>query len=312
MHIPDGFLKFPVWAVMDAVAIPAVGLVARRAQRNFRDNRVPLMGVMGAFIFAAQMINFPIGSGTSAHLVGGALLSFTLGPAAAAIVMTAILAIQALVFQDGGVLALGANVFNMALAGVAAGYIPWVLFGGRQAGIFLGAALSVLISALLALGELMLSGVPMPGPILAVSMGLFLASAVMEGAITLVVVAAIKRIQPDYLRAPRRANRTALALGSLAAVLLVVTAAFLVSENPDGIERLLSGAGLSLPAASLFRSPMADYQLDAVMAPWLSRSLAGLAGLGIVYVVCLVIARMIAAIRPASRPASIPAAGEEV
>src|SRR5579871_6759170 len=116
MHIPDGFLSTPVWVTMDAVAAPSVVWLARRAQRSFDHHKVPLMGVMGAFIFAAQMINFPVGSGTSGHLVGGALLAFTLGPAAASIVMTAILAIQALVFQDGGLLAFGANVFNMAIA----------------------------------------------------------------------------------------------------------------------------------------------------------------------------------------------------
>ncbi len=301
MHIPDGFLKFPVWAAMDAVAIPVVGVVAWRAQRNFQDNRVPLMGVMGAFIFAAQMINFPVGSGTSGHLVGAALLSFTLGPAAAAIVMTAILAIQALVFQDGGVLALGANVFNMALAGVAAGYLPWLLFGGRQVGIFLGAALSLLVSAFLALAELMISGVPMPVPVLAVSVGLFLVSAVMEGAITLVVVQAIERIQPGFLRRPAASHRKILAFGALAATVFAVTAAIFVSETPDGIVSVLRRAGVSAPSVGLFHSPVADYQLDSAMAPWLSRSLAGLAGLVIVYVVCLVIARMITASRPVPR-----------
>ena len=110
MHIPDGFLSTPVWAAMDVVAAPAVAYVTRRAQRNFDESRVALLGVLGAFVFAAQMINFPVGPGTTGHLVGGALLSFTLGPASASVVMTAILAIQALIFQDGGVLALGANV----------------------------------------------------------------------------------------------------------------------------------------------------------------------------------------------------------
>src|SRR5882757_2901673 len=132
MHIPDGFLSVPVWATMDAIAAPSVALLARRAQREFDHHRIPLMGVMGAFIFAAQMINFPVGSGTSGHLVGGALLSFTLGPAAASIVMTAILATQALIFQDGGLLALGANVFNMAIAGVLVGYLPYLLLRGRK------------------------------------------------------------------------------------------------------------------------------------------------------------------------------------
>ena len=132
VHIPDGFLSTPVWAALDAAAAPAVAYTARRAQRGFEEAKVPLLGVLGAFVFAAQMINFPVGPGTTGHLVGGALLAITLGPAAAGVVMTAILAIQALVFQDGGILALGANIFNMALVGVAAGYLPFYLWGSGR------------------------------------------------------------------------------------------------------------------------------------------------------------------------------------
>src|SRR5580704_11214760 len=132
MHIPDGFLSPPVWATLDVLAVPAVALVAKKAERDserseFGDRQIPLLGVMGAFVFAAQMINFPVGLGTSGHLVGGALLAIVLGPSAAAVVMTAILVIQAFVFQDGGVMALGANVINMAFIGVLAGYIPYRL-----------------------------------------------------------------------------------------------------------------------------------------------------------------------------------------
>src|SRR5690349_22376967 len=129
MHIPDNFLSVPVWASLDAVSAPVVGLMVRRAGRELEDTRIPLLGVMGAFVFAAQMINFPVGAGTSGHLVGGALLACTLGVAPAVLVMTTILAIQAFVFQDGGVLSLGANVFNMAVAGVLAGYWPFQLWG---------------------------------------------------------------------------------------------------------------------------------------------------------------------------------------
>lgn len=96
--------------------------MARKAQAEVENSRAPLLGVMGAFVFAAQMINFPVGAGTTGHLLGGALLAFALGPASAVVSMTAILAIQAPIFQDGGVLAHSANVFNMALAGVLAGY----------------------------------------------------------------------------------------------------------------------------------------------------------------------------------------------
>src|SRR6266704_6537595 len=127
MHIPDGFLSAPVWATLDIAAIPAAGYMVRKAQREFEEKKVPLLGVMGAFVFAAQMINFPVGGATSGHLVGSALLAFTLGPAAASVVMAAILAIQALVFQDGGILALGPNVVNMAMVGVLAGYLPFYL-----------------------------------------------------------------------------------------------------------------------------------------------------------------------------------------
>jgi cobalt/nickel transport system permease protein len=280
MHIPDGFLTVPVWASLDAVAIPAVAAISWRAQRNFQDNRVPLMGVMGAFIFAAQMINFPVGNGTSGHLVGGALLAFTVGPAAASIVLTAILAIQAFVFQDGGILALGANIFNMALAGVAAGYLPWVMLRGNRGGVFIGAALSLLTSAMLALAELLVSGVPMPRPVLAVSVGLFALSAVMEGAITLVVLQAIQRIQPDFRPSPLPPRRSAIAAVGLTAAALAVAAPFLASALPDGIQKLLPGSNF-----------------DDVMAPWLSRSLAGIAGIAIVYVICLVVARLIVASR---------------
>src|ERR1700690_259695 len=131
MHIPDGFLSPPVWATLDVAAVGAVALAGRRAQEEFETSdgrRIPLLGVMGAFVFAAQMINFPVGAGTSGHLVGGALLAITLGPGAAAIVMTAILILQAFVFQDGGIVVLGANICNMAVAGVLAGYAPYRLW----------------------------------------------------------------------------------------------------------------------------------------------------------------------------------------
>src|SRR5262245_32010560 len=87
VHIPDGFLARQVWATLDVSAAAGVGLVVRRAQRNFDEARIPLLGVMGAFVFAAQMINFPVAVGTTSHLVGGALLAFTLGPASASVVM---------------------------------------------------------------------------------------------------------------------------------------------------------------------------------------------------------------------------------
>lgn len=300
MHIPDGFLSTPVWATMDLVAASSVALLARRAQRDFDHHKVPLMGVMGAFIFAAQMINFPVGNGTSGHLVGGALLSMTLGPAAATIVMTAILAIQALVFQDGGLLSLGANVFNMALAGVVAGYLPYALLRGRRTGIFLGGMLSLLVSASLALAELLQSGVRIPPTILAVSVGLFTVSAIIEGAITLAVVDALKRIQPEVLRPAKGVGRAATGALATAASFLAGAGIFAASTRPDGIETLAAQTGISTHAMALIATPLSAYKAQFLASPMLARSAAALVGMFLVYLLCLALGRVLLASRPAA------------
>lgn len=280
-----------MWGAMDAIAAPSVIYFARRAQREFDHHRIPLMGVMGAFIFAAQMINFPVGNGTSGHLVGGALLSFTLGPAAASIVMTAILATQALVFQDGGLLALGANVFNMAIAGVLMGYLPYVLLRGRRSGMFLGAMVSVLVSALLALAELWQSGVPLPRAALIVSIGLFLVSAIIEGAITLAVMQALVRIEPDFVRRPQLIGVRGAGVLITASVALAGAGIFFASQRPDGIQKLTLESGIATHARMLLNSPLAEYKLQVLASPFLTRSLAGLIGLLVIYILCFAISR---------------------
>ena len=277
MHIPDGFLSTPVWAALDAAAAPVAAFAARRAQQGFDESKAPLLGVMGAFVFAAQMINFPVGGGTSGHLLGGALLACTLGPAAASVVMTAILAIQALMFQDGGVLALGANVLNMAVAGVLAGYLPYHLLGrgrGRRAAIFAGGVLSVLASALLALAELLLSGVRLPSSVLGISLGLFTISALLEGAITVTVVSALEGIQPGFVRQPAKGHSFALSAVGLAAILLTAGGVVFASTAPDGIEQLAIQAGVHKPAANYSGG-------------------AGLAGIAAIYLCCLAAGRLV-------------------
>ena len=294
MHIPDGFLSMPVWAGLDIGAAPAVAYLARRAQRDLEESRVALLGVMGAFVFAAQMINFPVGVGTSGHLVGSALLGVTLGPSAAAVVMTAILAIQALIFQDGGLLALGANVVNMAIVGVLAGYLPyhyWGRSGARKFALFLGGVLSVFAAALLAMAELLLSGVRIPGPVLGISVALFLVSAVIEGAITLAVFQAIERINPGFIRAPSGRGAPVLAGLLVTAVFLAAVGVLFASAWPDGLEKLAQDAGISGRAKALIATPFADYEAGFLSSVWLRKAAAGLAGLALVYGVCLVLAR---------------------
>lgn len=297
MHIPDGFLATPVWATLDVAAAPAVGYLARRAQQGLEQSKVPLLGVMGAFVFAAQMINFPVGMGTSGHLVGAALLAFTLGPAAAGVVLTAILAVQALVFQDGGILALGANVINMGVAGMLAGYLPYSIWGGgrwRRQAIFLGGFLSVLTSAVLALSELLLSGVAMPAAVLRISLGLFVVSALLEGAITLAIMQALASINPDFVREPRSGGARALGWIGVAAILLAVAGVAIASAYPDGIQRLADATGIASQAKTLLRTPLADYELGTLDSVWLRKAGGGLAGLGLIYGACMLCGKLLA------------------
>jgi cobalt/nickel transport system permease protein len=302
MHIPDGFLSPPVWATFDVLSVPAVGLMARRAQRQMDDRKIPLLGVMGAFVFAAQMVQFPVGPGTSGHLVGGTLLAIALGPAAAAMVMTAILAIQAFVFQDGGIVALGANIFNMAVAGVLVGYLPYRLWGAgprRFWAIFAGGALSVFASACLALLQLLISGVSMPGHLFAVSLGLFLVSGLLEGAITVAAVRAIERLNPGWIRSPNEPGLRLVGVVATAAVTLVVLGVVVASTAPDGIWKLARELGLTSRSPAWLQSPLADYQLAGFESVWVQRVLAGLAGIAVIYVVCLVTGKILARQRSA-------------
>lgn len=281
MHIPDGLLSTPLWLGLDALGIPAVGWLARRAQRETHEAGVPLLGVMGAFVFAAQMINFPVAAGASGHLIGAGLLTFTLGPAPAAVVMTAVLALQALIFQDGGILALGANVFNMAFAGVLVAHLCYRDFGSgrfRNLAIFTGAALSVFVAGCLALTELLLSGLAIPAAPLLVAVGLFALTGLAEGGITVAVLNALERLNPGWIRAPRAPGRPAIAAVLLAAVLLATAGVLAASSHPDALEQLIEQAGLAGRVRNWIEGPLADYRLRFIDSLWPAQAAAGLAG----------------------------------
>src|SRR5512147_2487255 len=122
LHIPDGFLSLAVSIICWIIAVLALALAISKTNNSLGEKQVPLMGVMAAFIFAAQMINFPVAGGTSGHLLGGALAAMALGPWAGMLVMTAVIIVQGLLFQDGGLLVMGANILNMGLITAAIGY----------------------------------------------------------------------------------------------------------------------------------------------------------------------------------------------
>jgi cobalt/nickel transport system permease protein len=134
LHAPDGFVSAPVALAMWAITILVVAYAVRRTNRHLDERAVPLLGVMAAFIFAAQMFNFPVVGGTSGHLLGGVLAAVLLGPWAATLVMTAVIAVQALIFQDGGLLIMGANIFNMGIVGTLGGYWLYRVLAGAMGG----------------------------------------------------------------------------------------------------------------------------------------------------------------------------------
>ncbi len=133
MHIPDGFLSILVSVVLWIISIIAIGYSLKRVSQDIGERQVPLMGVLAAAIFAGQMLNFTVAGGTSGHLMGAAIATILLGPWAAVLVMTSVVSIQALIFQDGGLLALGANIFNMAVVGVSVSYVIYTILRLGQA-----------------------------------------------------------------------------------------------------------------------------------------------------------------------------------
>jgi cobalt/nickel transport system permease protein len=138
LHAPDGFVSVPIAVLMWVATAAVIAYAVRQTNRHLDERAVPLLGVMAAFIFAAQMFNFPVAGGTSGHLLGGVLAAVLLGPWAATLVMTAVVAVQALLFQDGGLVIMGANIFNMGIVGTLGGYALYRslcrLFGGEERG----------------------------------------------------------------------------------------------------------------------------------------------------------------------------------
>jgi hypothetical protein len=160
--------------------------------------------------------------------------------------------------------------------------------------IFLGGFLSVLTAAVLALSELLLSGVAMPAAVLRISLGLFAISAVLEGAITLAIVEALEAINPDFVRQPQRSGGWVMTGAGVAAIFLAVVGVAFASTHPDGIWKLADVTGIAPHAKALFAAPLADYKMGLLQSVWLRKAGAGLAGLGLIYGACVLCGRLLA------------------
>ncbi|MDS0260693.1 energy-coupling factor ABC transporter permease [Haloarcula sp. S1CR25-12] len=201
MHIPDGYVDLPIAVFCGLLSVAVLALAARRVDGEIPDARAPLLGVVAAGIFAAQMLNWPIPGGTSAHFVGGAFAAIMLGPHLGALSVATVVAIQALVFGDGGLVVLGANVFNMAIVEVYVGYALYRLLApyGEFRAAFVAGWLGITAGALTAGVQLGLSSAfeyELVTTLLIMGVGHLLLGLV-EGAITAVVYRYLARARPD-------------------------------------------------------------------------------------------------------------------
>ncbi|MEM1659401.1 MAG: energy-coupling factor ABC transporter permease [Candidatus Jordarchaeales archaeon] len=213
MHIPDGFLDLGVTMVCAAISAAFIVIGVIQAKRYMDERHVPLMAVLTAGVFAAQLLNFPIIGGTSGHLVGGTLLAVFLGPLGALLSMTVILAVQALFFGDGGITALGANILNMGVIGGIIGYYVYILVRrlvgkggwGVRIGAAVGSYISVVLGAIACGVELGVSSLfPFPTWItVPVMTGWHMVIGIGEALITLVVIEYVLRARPDMLALPK-------------------------------------------------------------------------------------------------------------
>lgn len=214
MHVPDGFLDAPTSIATGVVAATALGVALRKARHELDDRTAPMAGLVAAFVFAGQMMNFPVGAGTSGHLLGGALAAVLVGPWTAVLCLSVVLLVQALFMADGGVTALGTNITLMGVVGCLVGYVVFRLvlrlLPRRLSSVAPAAALGALVSVPVAAGVfVLLFAVGGTAPIdvsavLTAMLAWHLVIGVGEAVVTGLVVASVVSVRPDLVRGARR------------------------------------------------------------------------------------------------------------
>lgn len=214
MHVPDGFFDVTTSIATGAVAVGGIALALRGARRELDDRTAPLAGLTAVFVFAGQMVNFPVGAGTSGHLIGGALAALLVGPWTATLCISVVLIVQALLFADGGLTALGTNITLLALVAV---WAAWWTFRALSAVTprrlvalpplaFVAGLVSVPVAALVFTGLFMVGGAaPLDAStVLTAMVGWHTLIGLGEGVITALVVSSVLAVRPDLVHAARR------------------------------------------------------------------------------------------------------------
>jgi cobalt/nickel transport system permease protein len=328
MHAPDGFLEPPVAVAMALVAVAVLALAVRTSRTVLGDRQIPLAGVSAAFVFAAQMVNFPVAAGTSGHLLGGALAAILLGPWVGALVVTVVVVVQALVFADGGLTALGYNVVNMAIVPAFGG---WAVFhwcrrvlprssAGVVGAAGVAAGVSVVLSAMtFSLQWLFGASAPVAfDTVFGAMVGVHVLIGIGEGIITGLVVSTVLATRPDLVAgaadlSPAEARTRAVVgrrpfvIGAVvASIVVAVVVSQFASGDPDGLERVAEEEGFAEAAQDhgLADSVFADYATRGIDNEELSLAVAGATGVGLTLVVGWGLASAPRRLRPVAQPAA--------
>jgi cobalt/nickel transport system permease protein len=256
------------------------------------------MGVMAAFIFAAQMINFPVAGGTSGHLLGGALAAIVLGPWAGMLVMTAVIAVQALLFQDGGLIVMGANILNMGLVTTIIGYGLYRSVSGQSKIVKLivtgiAAWLSVMAGALLTSLQLWLSGTSQLELVIPAMLGVHAFIGFGEALITVFALGFILQTRPDLVgegSESAKGSKAWIYIGGVIALIVVLLSPF-ASADPDGLERVATDIGFLDSGQSAPYQIISDYTVPFLGQTAFSTIVAGVIGVIVVGLIIVLIGR---------------------
>ena len=321
MHIPDGLLDTPVCLVTGGISIAAVGYSVHRLKDSLADRTVPMTGMVAAMVFAGQMVNFPVAVGTSGHLVGGVLAARLLGPWAACLALTLVLFVQKFLFNDGGLLALGPNVFHRSGSGAVGGDAIQSLVARlagdttrtRVIGVVLSGWVTVMAAALLCSIEFAVSHAANPDfrflQFLALMMMFHSVIGIGESLISGGIIRYVTIRRPELLYNPPTIAsgpwRTAITTGFWLVLLAIVLLAPFASSSPDGLETAIAESDLS-PLHSNSFSLFDNYTALLDTNNWESWSvvLSGLLGTSIVFFIAMVLGR------PLTRPAAPEGTGD--
>ncbi|MEU7134716.1 energy-coupling factor ABC transporter permease [Streptomyces sp. NPDC046261] len=317
MHVPDGFIDAPVSLAAGAVAAAAVAVCLRGARRELDEKTAPLAGLVAAFVFAVQMLNFPVAAGTSGHLLGGALAAILVGPYTGVLCISVVLLMQGVLFADGGLTALGVNITDMAVVTTVVAYALFRLLvtalPRRRPAVTAAALTAALVSVPAAAGAFTLlyalggtTDVPL-GKVFTAMVGVHILIGIGEAAITALTVSAVLAVRPDLVHGARglakplqlraadgtviepvvstaapRPLRRIRAVALLAALALAGFVSHYASTSPDGLEKVAHDKGIDSKAEdhAAKDSPLADYQVRNVTDEWIAGGLAGVIGVG--------------------------------